>query len=211
MPIKDPEKRRAYRRQHWERNKARLIAENRAWRLANKEKSNANSRAWQLRNPDRVRERRRLYDIKTKESRSEQARASAAANPELHRARRRAAALRYKYKNLEAVRDKARKSRRANPAQNAANQRKRHAQKMMACPSWANVFLIREIYELASLRTRVVGKKFEVDHIVPLRSPEVCGLHVEHNLRVIPATANREKKNKQTFIGNERSDQWAIY
>jgi 5-methylcytosine-specific restriction endonuclease McrA len=38
--------------------------------------------------------------------------------------------------------------------------------------------------------------KHEVDHIVPLKSPLVCGLHVEHNLQVIPATQNRRKHNR---------------
>ena len=35
-----------------------------------------------------------------------------------------------------------------------------------------------------------------VDHIVPLQSPLVCGLHVHDNLRVILAVDNASKANR---------------
>ena len=77
----------------------------------------------------------------------------------------------------------------------AANRR---AQKKSATPSWANSFFIREAYHLAKLRTKCTGFVWEVDHIYPLQSPIVCGLHVEHNLQVITATMNRSKGNRVT-------------
>jgi len=36
---------------------------------------------------------------------------------------------------------------------------------------------------------------FEVDHIVPVKGKNVCGLHVLDNLQVIPRTENRKKGN----------------
>lgn len=72
----------------------------------------------------------------------------------------------------------------------------RFAAKMRAIPPWANRFLVDEAYDLASRRTCATGISWHVDHIVPLRSPEVCGLHVEHNLRVIPGVENMRKNNK---------------
>ena len=65
-----------------------------------------------------------------------------------------------------------------------------------ATPSWANKFFISEIYDLARGRTKVMGVKWQVDHIVPLKNDLVCGLHVEQNLRVVLATENRSKKNR---------------
>ena len=70
------------------------------------------------------------------------------------------------------------------------------AQKIKAMPSWANKFFMEEAYDLAQRRTRVVGFKWQVDHIVPLRSKIVCGLHVHNNLQVIPAKANVMKGNR---------------
>jgi len=39
------------------------------------------------------------------------------------------------------------------------------------------------------------GEDVNVDHIVPLCSPYVCGLNVPWNLEIIPASANNTKKN----------------
>jgi hypothetical protein len=35
-----------------------------------------------------------------------------------------------------------------------------------------------------------------VDHVVPLKSPLVCGLHCEANLELIPANDNFRKGNR---------------
>jgi hypothetical protein len=72
----------------------------------------------------------------------------------------------------------------------------RTASKLQATPKWANNFYILEAYKLSKLRGNITGIKWHVDHIVPLRSKLVCGLHVEHNLQVIPASVNQRKSNK---------------
>lgn len=72
---------------------------------------------------------------------------------------------------------------------------RRRATKLNATPAWADKWLIAQIYELARDRTDVTGVKFNVDHIIPLRSDTVCGLHVENNLQVITAYENRSKSN----------------
>lgn len=89
----------------------------------------------------------------------------------------------------------------ANPHVVAAINAKRRASKKCANPVWANQFLISEIYALAKLRTKATGFKWEVDHFYPLQSPIVCGLHVEHNLQVIPAVLNRSKGNRVIHHG----------
>lgn len=62
-----------------------------------------------------------------------------------------------------------------------------------ATPSWANKFFIAEAYHIAKVREKEFGIKWHVDHIIPLRGKRVCGLHVEHNLQVIPAKVNLKK------------------
>lgn len=77
-----------------------------------------------------------------------------------------------------------------------AHNAKRRATLIGRTPSWANAFFISEIYDLAKKRDAVTGVKWHVDHIVPLVSKLVCGLHVEHNLQVIPAEENLSKHNR---------------
>jgi glutaredoxin len=74
---------------------------------------------------------------------------------------------------------------------------KRKALQRGAMPAFANPFLISEIYELASRRSSVTGIRWHVDHVVPLISKIVCGLHIETNLAVVPACENIAKSNRR--------------
>jgi len=67
-------------------------------------------------------------------------------------------------------------------------------------PAWANPFFISEIYDLARRRTKLLGEKYVVDHVIPLKHPLVCGLHVETNLRVVPQRVNAVKGNSFEII-----------
>lgn len=83
-----------------------------------------------------------------------------------------------------------------NPDKAAMKKADRRSKKLQATPAWANRFFMSEAYHLAQLRTKATGIAWAVDHIVPLNSRYVCGLHVEHNLAVIPARANSSKGNR---------------
>lgn len=81
-------------------------------------------------------------------------------------------------------------------AYHAANQGERRARKLLATPDWLTdeqKFEIRQIYELAEYLTSTTGERHEVDHIIPLRHPDVRGLHVPWNLQVLTATENSRK------------------
>lgn len=70
----------------------------------------------------------------------------------------------------------------------------RRAQRLkQATPQWADKSKIRDVYQQAKEEARQCGYVFHVDHIVPIYSEVVCGLHVHYNLRVIPARVNIKK------------------
>jgi hypothetical protein len=60
-------------------------------------------------------------------------------------------------------------------------------------PDWADKEKIKEIYLEAAKKSAETGIKHHVDHIIPLRGKNVCGLHVHTNLRVITAIENLQK------------------
>jgi hypothetical protein len=68
-----------------------------------------------------------------------------------------------------------------------------------ATPSWLTrkqKSEIRQVYQIAITMTQTTGEQYVVDHIVPLRGADVCGLHVPWNLRVITQEENLVKSNK---------------
>ena len=93
-------------------------------------------------------------------------------------------------------RERARKWREKNRGKTRGYIRRYQAQQLQATPKWADKNCIQEIYDLAVLKTKVLGISHEVDHIVPLQSELVCGLHVEDNLCVLPRSFNIKKGNR---------------
>lgn len=85
---------------------------------------------------------------------------------------------------------------RNNRAKVNADEAARKAEKRRATPAWADHVAITAVYAEAERLTRETGIEHDVDHIVPLRSPIVCGLHVHWNLRAIPTSENCEKGNR---------------
>jgi len=86
----------------------------------------------------------------------------------------------------------------ANPHKNACKEAKRRTAKLQRTPNWLiqdDYWMIEQAYELAALRTKMFGFSWHVDHIIPLQGKKVSGLHVPHNLQVIPAKVNLSKHN----------------
>ena len=172
-------------------------------------------------NPEKFKKAARLYYVANKDKFREYAIVARTAEPEKFRARKAAyyannkaeikervykwiAANRAKHNAYGTAWAKKNKGKRnaitaryaaRHPEVGVANHAKRKALKNQATPVWANDFFMQEIYHLAKLRTKHTGFKWHVDHIVPLRSKKVCGLHCEQNLRVVPAVVNMQKHN----------------
>jgi len=77
-----------------------------------------------------------------------------------------------------------------------AESSRRRAAEIDASPVWADRGKIKQIYKECVLKSKSGKIRFEVDHIVPLRGVNVCGLHNEFNLQILTAVENRAKSNK---------------
>lgn len=98
--------------------------------------------------------------------------------------------------NRQRTRDSLARWKRRHPHKVAAETRNRQASQLRAMPSFASTEAIAAVYESAERLTKQTGVKHHVDHVVPLRHPLVCGLHVEWNLQAIPAIDNLKKGNR---------------
>lgn len=75
--------------------------------------------------------------------------------------------------------------------------RARYAERraLLSAPVWACKEKMKGFYEDAVRLSNETGIPHEVDHIVPIKSKYVCGLHCEFNLQVVPREVNRRKSN----------------
>lgn len=77
-----------------------------------------------------------------------------------------------------------------------AKVQRRNACKLRALPLWADIKAIEDIYRKCREISVSTGIPHHVDHVIPLRGDLVCGLHVETNLAIIPASENVAKGNR---------------
>lgn len=110
--------------------------------------------------------------------------------------RKRAADRAYRENNLEKVTAKDRAWKYKNKSRLAAHNVRWRGASLKAMPEWADLEKIALVYEEAQFASEFFGIKFNVDHIVPLRSKLVCGLHCEANLQVMRATENAKKGSR---------------
>jgi len=64
-------------------------------------------------------------------------------------------------------------------------------------------FIYMEAHDLRKRRNLGTGFDWHVDHVIPLKGKDVCGLHVWNNFAVIPKVDNLRKGNK-----NSISEKW---
>lgn len=109
--------------------------------------------------------------------------------------RRRAAVSAYKAAHPERVKEKDRRVREKYRDYRTALTAQHKADKLRAMPAWADRDAIRQFYREAARLSAETGIPHEVDHIVPLRSSVVCGLHVPANLQCLTKSQNSAKRN----------------
>jgi len=195
MPLKDLEARKIYSKAYAERNAEKLRLYREEYRLKNKED---------------ITEKKKLDWVKNAEENKRKLRERYAANIEKYRAisqrsyadnalKNCEVAAQYRLNNMESV--KASKKQYAQNNKHVINAAvaRRRAAKLQRTPAWLTEddhWMIKQTYELATLRTKMFGFQWHVDHVVPLQGETVSGLHVPWNLQVIPAKINVSKKNR---------------
>lgn len=152
-----------------------------------REKTRVNAAKWRAANPDKAKDAHRRSNMKSIVYQKE-----------------------WYQKNKDRCRDNCRKWSQENPdkrsnyykkwqLQNKDNclyrDSKRRASKKQAQPLWANEIEIRKIFKEAVRITKQTNIEHQVDHIVPLQSNLVCGLHWEGNMQIITRSENAKKSN----------------
>lgn len=166
-------------KRYYELNKERILLQHKDYADANKDKLSVASSIYRSRPENKLKDslhHKKSY-VENKEKIDARNKLWASANKE----KRRSYVRHYQKRNNHII---------------LAISASRRSSKINATPVWRNKFFISEIYHIASLRNKTKGIKWHVDHIVPLKSKIVCGLHVESNLQVIPASINLSKSNR---------------
>lgn len=138
------------------------------------------NKEYREKNVDRISLSKKSWSEKNKEHKTHQDRLYAINNPEARKAARK------KWEDN-------------NPGKTLAAKVKNKADRLLRVPHWLtkdDYWMIEQAYEISALRTKMFGFQWHVDHIIPLKGRNVSGLHVPHNLRVIPAIVNTRKSNK---------------
>lgn len=162
------------RSRKWKRNNPNKV---RAWYVTNLELTRARSAAWRKANPEQFTICRNLWTRR---------------NP----GRIADHKIRYYQANKKKVKAAARLWLKANPDKRRAIDARRRAAELRAIPVWAKVKDINHVYTEAARISAETGIVHHVDHVVPLRSKWVCGLHCLENLEIIPSNENQAKGNR---------------
>lgn len=160
-------KRQAYDAARYIKNREKVIARRKARYVANPEKYRAASIAYGKKN----RGRQQAY----RDANRATLRAGQAAYRKAHPDRCSAARVAWE---------------KANSWKCSAKAAKRRAITLRATPTWANTEAINDVYKEAEYM------QMHVDHVVPLSSGIVCGLHVWDNLQLLTGSENSAKGNR---------------
>lgn len=103
--------------------------------------------------------------------------------------------------NPEKVKQIQKKARQTHKAKRRADWKFYNTRKMNACPLWLSQTQrqkIEDLYKFAKFMEELSCNSitYHVDHIVPLRGKDVCGLHVPWNLQILNAKENLSKGNR---------------
>lgn len=158
-------------KKYYAENKAVSNAQTKRYYVENKAAMKAWAKKYRAENKAAIDAQRKRYYVENKAVIKARSKKWSQANPD----KRSASAAVYK---------------KANPDKISALNAKRRASKLQAIPAWFDKEEVNHIYKLAKAHNLVV------DHMVPLNSNLVCGLHTADNLRCVHSSVNASKGNR---------------
>ena len=164
-----------------------------SYRERNKEKLRVRKKLWRLNNIEKERERKKKYLEENREKIYDYNRE-------------------WRNSNKQKVYEYNLKHRKSNMVYYSYKQSLRYHQKNRATPPWLTDDQKKQIMDIYNLRDEcriLTGDEYHVDHIVPIKGENVCGLHVPWNLQILPSDINLSKSNR--FIGDMRIHQPRLY
>lgn len=66
---------------------------------------------------------------------------------------------------------------------------------VLSFPGWVCKVELKTFWHEARAMEKLTGVRHDIDHIIPINHPRVCGLSVPENLQVIPSKVNGRKGN----------------
>lgn len=179
----------------YEKNKDKILSQQKARVAANKEAVSAYMREWYKKNKEHVLARSAAYraDPVVAERETERQKRYYAERADIIQAKRKAAMTPERYEAHKAAWSAW--ARRNRPLV-VAKSRTRRLRIIGATPRWVDLDAINAFYIEAAKLTVETGVPHEVDHIVPIDGKIVSGLHVPWNLQILTRTQNRSKANK---------------
>lgn len=153
------------KRQYCVNNRDEIKEYHKQYRVNNRDKIKKNCKQYYVNNRNKIKERREQYCID----------------------------------NPDKIKETNRQYRANHPDKRNACGARRRAVKRQACPPWTKLSPYKEqieaVYTNAKWLEDLSGEPYSVDHIVPLKSDFVCGLHVPSNLQPLPFSENSSKGN----------------
>lgn len=164
----------------WKHGDSNQLEKEKEYYRKNSDKIKARASKWVEENSERAKERRKQYYAKNRESAI-------------------LAKKQYYENNKETIAVKVRQYYLKTKAARVECAARHRANKRKATPSWLSSqhkSEIAELFSVCEIFRLYTGLDYHVDHIVPLKGKNVCGLHVPWNLQVLEASRNRRKSNK---------------
>lgn len=143
------------------------------WYLKNRQKVIDRIKRNYKKNPEKVKERIKLW---------------CKAHPDI----KRRYSNEYRKRHPEKRKETCRKYQQTHKEKECAKTMKYYANKLKALPKWITKEQIKQIENIYINRP----KGYQIDHIIPLQSKTVCGLHVPWNLQYLTKIENIKKGNK---------------